>query len=296
MPSVYWRWYVIVCKSRCFLWTRALYQAPSTQNVFKISPEALKSASPKERLQADANVVEQAQNDSKRADILKSGRANRKATVRRQLLPIDRVYMAPFKGKALSGGRSGRSARRQKNTPGGALRPGSTPKELRDSSSELGPVVVSPSDTLPSFENTCSRRTCCLLLLRRSAISLFGHAWQCSQSSPCMQPAGLKNQAQGLHKPVPCKIDPWLGKPCGGGKPGGARTPAAYGAAVCSAAAIEEACSCCGRRGARAARRNVSPSGKTPKLAPGLADDVVATSTFAGCIAAPNFTAKTVFA
>jgi len=154
--------------------------------------------------------------------------------VRRQLLPIDRTCFWPrSRAKLLAKGALEDRRAVQKNTPGGPLEPGSAPKELRDSSSELGPVVVSPSDTLPSFENASSRRTCCLLLLRRSAISLWGHAWQCSQSSPCMQPAGLKNQAQGLHEPVPCKIEPWLGKPCGGGKPGGARTPAACGAAAC---------------------------------------------------------------
>merc|ERR1719499_2358596 len=63
------------------------------------------------------------------------------------------------------------------------------------------------------------------LRLLLAAISPSGHRWQCPQSILFPQPSGFQNQVQGLHLPVPCSSDPWLGIPHGGGKPGGGLTP-----------------------------------------------------------------------
>eukprot|EP00445_Apocalathium_hangoei_P008065 CAMPEP_0203848050 /NCGR_PEP_ID=MMETSP0359-20131031/5367_1 /ASSEMBLY_ACC=CAM_ASM_000338 /TAXON_ID=268821 /ORGANISM="Scrippsiella Hangoei, Strain SHTV-5" /LENGTH=289 /DNA_ID=CAMNT_0050763593 /DNA_START=284 /DNA_END=1149 /DNA_ORIENTATION=+ len=72
----------------------------------------------------------------------------------------------------------------------------------------------SGSSPLPPFIWPCFVRF-------RALISPSGQRWQCLQSDWLAQPAGLKNQAQGLHLPVACINEPWLGMPAGGGNPGG---------------------------------------------------------------------------
>jgi len=67
-----------------------------------------------------------------------------------------------------------------------------------------------------------SSERCSLFLATRAS---FGHTWQCKQLSPWVHPDGFQNHMQGLHRPVPCSTEPWLGIPAGGGKPGAGRTP-----------------------------------------------------------------------
>mmetsp|Transcript_46066 Transcript_46066/g.81043 ORF Transcript_46066/g.81043 Transcript_46066/m.81043 type:complete len:202 (-) Transcript_46066:444-1049(-) len=62
----------------------------------------------------------------------------------------------------------------------------------------------------------------------RDLISPSGHKWQWRQSRPFLQESCLKNQAHGLHVPLPCSCEPMDGSDClvsvlllSSGKPGG---------------------------------------------------------------------------
>merc|ERR1719343_1178796 len=153
--------------------------------------------------------------------------------------------------------------------------------ENRDSVSEAEPTEVSASEreqkanleSVSVAKSLVSAPNLALLLFLLAAISLCGHRWQCKHSSPCEQPDDLKNHMHGLHLPVPCKQEPWLGRPSGGGRPGGGRTPAGSN----SRGELGTGSSCAGKvslgissfRGITfpselcAAERNVSPTGST---------------------------------
>lgn len=93
----------------------------------------------------------------------------------------------------------------------------------------------------PTAPRLASLRTTALLLLFLIVISAFGQRWQWPQFSPLPQPDGFQNHMQGLHVPVPCNKEPWLGSPQGGGKPGGGFTPPMSGPtakAVCLASML----------------------------------------------------------
>mmetsp|Transcript_115139 Transcript_115139/g.326197 ORF Transcript_115139/g.326197 Transcript_115139/m.326197 type:complete len:263 (+) Transcript_115139:975-1763(+) len=71
----------------------------------------------------------------------------------------------------------------------------------------------------------CCQSTATLNFLR-FWISPSGHRWQWRHSRPFSQPCGFQNQAQGLHRPVPCVVEPMDG---GKPTPGGSTTPGKKG-------------------------------------------------------------------
>lgn len=99
-------------------------------------------------------------------------------------------------------------------------------EETRDSRSD--PAEVSQSEAQRdgwTFRTaSLAAPNFALLRLLLAAISLSGHKWQCPQSCPCPHPSGFQNHMQGLHIPVPWGNEPWLGRPKGGGRPGGGGT------------------------------------------------------------------------
>ena len=58
------------------------------------------------------------------------------------------------------------------------------------------------------FGSRAPARSAASFAFLRFLISSSGQRWQCAHESPLLHPAGLWNQAHGLHFPVPCSAEP----------------------------------------------------------------------------------------